>query len=157
MPSSSARSRPSLSAAPLTRKVRRRFLDRCAAAAPTDTAVSTAPVSTRLSIRPAAATGRRYLRFDRSFAHGLGHEVLVHNLGVRLAHALNLTLVYEPLLASAERGDHAELKGMAGALEAVIGVGRGEARQRRRRGGVHLAPRGPGRGGEEHDEHFCLA
>ena len=57
----------------------------------------------------------------------LGHEVLVHNLGVRLAIELNLTLLYEPLLGSAERGDHAELKGMSGALERIIGVGKGEA------------------------------
>jgi hypothetical protein len=72
------------------------------------------------------ATGGRYLRFDRTFAHGLGHEVLVHNLGVRLAAALNLTLVFEPLLSSSERGDHSELLGLSGKLEAILGLGRGE-------------------------------
>ena len=70
-------------------------------------------------------SGGRYLRVDRSFAHGLGHEVLVYNLAVRLAIATNLTLLHEPLLSSTERGDHTELRGLAPRLEAILGLGRG--------------------------------
>ena len=78
-----------------------------------------------LALPDPAVSGHRYLAFERSFAHGLGHELLVYNLGVRLAAELNLTLLHSPLLSSSERGDHAELRGLAAALEAVLGLGQG--------------------------------
>ncbi|KAL1524606.1 hypothetical protein AB1Y20_019495 [Prymnesium parvum] len=77
--------------------------------------------------------GRRYLVLDRSFTHGLGHEILVYNLGLRVARALNLTWVHVPLLSHAERGDHADLVGKASQLDEWLGLGRGEVEWRQLR------------------------
>ena len=92
-------------AAALTTAGRTSFAAQCtseaAATATTGASVdedaTTRGASPRFSLPSPATTGGRYLRFDRSFAHGLGHEALVHNLGVRVARALNLTLLFEPL------------------------------------------------------------
>ena len=45
----------------------------------------------------------RFLLVDRSFTHGLGHEVLVYNVALRMALDLNLTLVHLPLLSHSDR------------------------------------------------------
>ena len=58
---------------------------------------------------PVHAPSRGYLLVERDFCHGLGHEVLVYNSGVRLARLLGLVHVHTPLLSQKERGDHAEL------------------------------------------------
>ena len=70
---------------PLGASARRTFHAHCLAAAARVSAEPVVPTGTEL--RPARLptpqeSGHRYLRFDRSFAHGLGHELLVYNLGV---------------------------------------------------------------------------
>ena len=116
---------------PLSIQRRLDFVARAAAAAAAAATVTNdgprpgAVERLRLALPNPEASGHRYLAFERSFAHGLGHELLVYNLGVRLAAELNLTLLHSPLLTSSERGDHAELHGLAAALEAVLGLGQG--------------------------------
>ena len=48
-------------------------------------------------------------------------QMLVYNLGLAMATALNLTHVHTPLLSHAGRGDHADLEGGADELEALLG------------------------------------
>jgi hypothetical protein len=57
-----------------------------------------------LVLPPPEETGQRYLLVDRSFCHGLGHEALVYNVGLRLASRLKLTLVHVPLLSHKAHG-----------------------------------------------------
>ena len=113
---------------PLSEDGRRRFASACVAAAAKrgGGGEGTRPqlLQQITSLPSATQSGSRYLLFDRKFAHGLGHEALVLNLGIRIASALNLTFVFEPLLSSSERGDHAELVGMSGQLERILGLGR---------------------------------
>ena len=69
---------------------RRAFHTQCIAAAASGSArvgegsMPTQGASAASIPTPAVSEGA-YLRFDRSFAHGLGHEALVYNLGVRMA------------------------------------------------------------------------
>ena len=48
-------------------------------------------------------------------------QMLVYNLGLAMAIALNLTHVHTPLLSHAGRGDHTDLEGGADELEALLG------------------------------------
>ena len=86
-------------------------------------AMTVVAVPPLLLLPPPEETGQRYLLVDRAFCHGLGHEALVYNVALRLASRLKLTLVHAPLLGHKAHGDHAELRGKAAAVEAMLGLG----------------------------------